>query len=1076
LKRQHLIQITISLASILLLAVAAFAQTPKLESWTATRHQIPRYEKFEVTVGQVHATFDNPFNTEKVRIHGLFTSPDGREWDIIGFFDGKNFRIRFAPDKVGTWHYRLRIEDVNGASETKGDQFTCTPSTHHGRIRISPYDPRFLSFSDSSGFVGTGQCLPWYLERYPQFWNLMTANKCNLFVYWLPAWDHSLLLASNYDQYNTFSARQIDAIVEKCEENDIYIIFTIWNHDWLRDESHPWKKENSWEKNPFRLLTPHAKDFFTSPDSWTFQKEYYQYIISRWGYSRAIALWQTISEIDGTNAGEHADSWLAKMNEFFRENDPFQHPTTASKSGDKYWKKGFVETDLPQIHAYSARNNIYLIAKDIARFTRQMWDQTNKPNFIGEFGHAANDELQPAHLHNAIWAALANGAAIMPLDWNDGDAWPYMTVDMYAQLKYLAQFVSHFDVQKLGLRPMILKKIPGVDAWGMMGDNAGFAWLLKPSEDMAVAGQKMTVFTDSDSKYSVHWFNTWNGEFTQNEIYHATEHALTITLPDFERDIAFFISKLRKDFQFEDFSGGLYGWEILHPQWEIVQESLQGKAQNDSAAMICSGGTDWRHYALKVKIKIAPNSMGELVVREHNCTGYYAQFSQNQITLAKVGNEERTDLAESAITLTTDKWHSLRFEVMDDMLQVILDGETVLRTKDASFEQGGIGLLVDHGTVWFDDIEIERDTTPPPAPTIDPLPKMTDRDKILINGEKTNDADTIKIVNNGTAFAEIVNDTTWRAQVNLAHFGVNKIDIFSSDKSGNVSDTLTTFISRYTGDLLLYDDFSSFDRSVWKTVAGKWTARDGLAKVAGAPGLSFFITGKDYWQNYSASFRALMPKPGTVYLPFYWQNEKNHDRVRLRFDETGRVRVALERILDGTTAKISEAEIPLNIANTRDWFSCLLQVNGENFTVFIDGMQVLQADDNAFSSGKTGVGSYRSGAQFADFTVFREKESAVEKEETTETTYDLEQNYPNPFNPTTRIRFTIPQKSHVTLKIFNILGKNVATLVDEPLTEGQYEYQWDGLDAAGNQISAGVYFYELHADQFLAMRKMIFAK
>jgi len=83
--------------------------------------------------------------------------------------------------------------------------------------------------------------------------------------------------------------------------------------------------------------------------------------------------------------------------------------------------------------------------------------------------------------------------------------------------------------------------------------------------------------------------------------------------------------------------------------------------------------------------------------------------------------------------------------------------------------------------------------------------------------------------------------------------------------------------------------------------------------------------------------------------------------------------------------------------------------------------------------------------------------------------FSLHQNYPNPFNPTTNIEFSIPQSEFVTLKVYNILGQEVATLVSERLSAGQYKYDWD---ASG--LASGVYLYRLETDQgFSQTRKLI---
>jgi hypothetical protein len=82
--------------------------------------------------------------------------------------------------------------------------------------------------------------------------------------------------------------------------------------------------------------------------------------------------------------------------------------------------------------------------------------------------------------------------------------------------------------------------------------------------------------------------------------------------------------------------------------------------------------------------------------------------------------------------------------------------------------------------------------------------------------------------------------------------------------------------------------------------------------------------------------------------------------------------------------------------------------------------------------------------------------------------YDLRQNYPNPFNPSTTIAFDLPKTSKVTLKVFNILGEEVVTLVSEKLSAGSYSYEWDA-----SNLASGVYLYRLQAGNNVETRKMV---
>ena len=84
------------------------------------------------------------------------------------------------------------------------------------------------------------------------------------------------------------------------------------------------------------------------------------------------------------------------------------------------------------------------------------------------------------------------------------------------------------------------------------------------------------------------------------------------------------------------------------------------------------------------------------------------------------------------------------------------------------------------------------------------------------------------------------------------------------------------------------------------------------------------------------------------------------------------------------------------------------------------------------------------------------------------TEYGLSQNYPNPFNPSTTIGYDVPVQGRVLLKIYNALGQEVATLVDQVIDAGKYQVQWN----AGG-LAAGAYFCRIHSGAFTNVRKML---
>jgi hypothetical protein len=120
---------------------------------------------------------------------------------------------------------------------------------------------------------------------------------------------------------------------------------------------------------------------------------------------------------------------------------------------------------------------------------------------------------------------------------------------------------------------------------------------------------------------------------------------------------------------------------------------------------------------------------------------------------------------------------------------------------------------------------------------------------------------------------------------------------------------------------------------------------------------------------------------------------------------------------------------------------------------------------SAFNNGVWGPWS-----QTRQFTVVRT--SSVEPAENSmPAQFGLGQNYPNPFNPTTAVSFQLSAISAVTLKVFDVLGREVSTLVDEVGQPGVYKVQWDG-----SGMPSGIYFYRLQAGEFVETKKMILLK
>ncbi len=533
---------------------------PKIASVTLERNEVPRYESIELTL-EVEAEYSNPYDGREVGLEGVFTSPDGTEMIVPGFWDGEaSWKMRFTPSSEGTWTYAVSVRDARGASLPGLGEFTVTPSDLHGWIMPgnsfnAAYSGHYLVYHDGTPFYGVGHCdaLNILIDGFDAedgvhlFETMKTANEN--YVVWWPLYTNSPV-NSSYDDYSVGNMKVIDAVVKDAEKEGIFLIFTIWDHPQLRDDKHPTWDTGNWSRNGFHKLSS-LEDFFISEEAWAWQENLYRYIIARWGYSPAIGMWQTVSEINGTNSLDQTDPWHAKVNAYFVENDPYRHPTTASGSGEVDWPAGHAVMDAPQVHLYDWNEDAVGAARHAAEWTSRMWDRTERPNWIGEFGTTGNT-YYPELFHNSIWAALASGASMTPAEWNSGGAWGRMTPEMNADISRLAQFVTGMPLAEWNPSELeITSSDAEVRAWGLAGLDGGLVWIQdfslegKSIEEvrsgMSVRlGVQLDVQGMAAGSYEIQPYDTWQGSYLDPfNVTCPNGEACVIALPDFTSDMAF---------------------------------------------------------------------------------------------------------------------------------------------------------------------------------------------------------------------------------------------------------------------------------------------------------------------------------------------------------------------------------------------------------------------------------------------------------------------------------------------------------------------------------------------------------
>jgi hypothetical protein len=499
--------------------------------------EVKLYEKFELQI-DLRATFRNPYDPDEVDLWAEFTAPSGKVYKIWGFYNPAwlaQWMVRFSPTETGPWRYTVKVRDRHGEAQSEVGEFRCTPSEHHGFVRIAP-NRRYLQYSDGTSFYGVGM---WYNDGFDGYGSGQIAEESldrlrGLGMNFISFFPTPLeTIGTGLGRYDAARVGRLDQLVEWCDERDIHVSWNLVFHSYISEAV--WGGFNAqYRNNPYRSIAP-AKDFFASDEAWKYQQKLYRYVIARWGYSRAVFLWFVVDEINGTEgwtegAHEAAEDWCRRMNDFFHAHDPYGRPTTGTQSGgiDQWWPAGYRIFDVAAREIYEAQghpmpaggkadlvnaNPLRYSYRNFARQTQSLWQGFNKPAIIGECGwdHTYYEPGTPGYLatyHNALWAALANGTCATPFWWAYS---PYINDGVLTgQVQAFARFVRDVDFARLEWQPVRVDVTTG-DAWAMMSDNLTFGWAVNPVSGMA--GESVTIHGMADGDYAVRVYRTWRGEY-----------------------------------------------------------------------------------------------------------------------------------------------------------------------------------------------------------------------------------------------------------------------------------------------------------------------------------------------------------------------------------------------------------------------------------------------------------------------------------------------------------------------------------------------------------------------------------
>ncbi len=181
--------------------------------------------------------------------------------------------------------------------------------------------------------------------------------------------------------------------------------------------------------------------------------------------------------------------------------------------------------------------------------------------------------------------------------------------------------------------------------------------------------------------------------------------------------------------------------------------------------------------------------------------------------------------------------------------------------------------------------------------------------------------------------------------------------------------------------------------------------------------------------------------------------------------------------LTSFTANVNDSEVLLNWTTATELNNSGFDVernSGEGFIAvgFVPGFgTTTEFRSYSFTDSDVQAGTYTYRLKQVDLDGTFEYSDEIEVEVIAPSEFILEQNYPNPFNPTTTIKYQIPELSFVTIKVFDVLGNEIVTLLNEEKPVGSYEVEFDGKG-----LPSGIYFYQLQSGNFIGTKKMILLK
>lgn len=411
---------------------------------------VEQYGKFECTV-DVDATYDNPYDYDEVRVSAVMIAPGGSTRRIDGFFmqeydlntvngslvpvgDGV-FKVRFAPDEIGTWRFQVSVQDSEGTTMFEEQTFDCVAITseyNKGFVRVGRTN--YLEFDTEEQYILIGENMAWQnsnaYTNYRSWLNQLHENGGNFIRLWHAHWGLGIEWKNGWQgfdglmKYKQSNCFYQDWLYDYCAEKGIYVMLALQHHGPVSTNVNP-----NWNDSPYNASNggpcQNTWGFFTDTEAKKMTKNRYRYIVARWGYARSIQSWELFNEVNWTdNFNQHltkVQDWHAEMASYLKAIDPYNHIVTTSFADAEQDPVTWMDPnmDMTQTHYYINTANI---ERALVNGVRTYLEEFEKPTLTGEFGLGGNPNLANAdpdgiHFHNGMWGPLFGGGMGVGMTW-----------------------------------------------------------------------------------------------------------------------------------------------------------------------------------------------------------------------------------------------------------------------------------------------------------------------------------------------------------------------------------------------------------------------------------------------------------------------------------------------------------------------------------------------------------------------------------------------------------------------------------------------------------------------------------